>query len=241
MRQLSLFTSKTSPAHRARRINRTRIDRHPNPGAGLGRDLWNQQNEDEQELALFFLDIRNFTPLTARYQAFDIVHIVKKLFSAFQNIIRVHRGRIIETAGDGFYAAFGFDTDISQAVDHSVRAGMAILKTLEDLNERSFEPRLGQPIEVGIGIHAGKVATGNLHLGSKEHLVVMGYSVNIAARIQAMTKDLNNNFIVSSAVYELLGNNVTSRGPVSCQLKGVSEQVDLFPIGKNYNGALSLV
>ena len=80
-------------------------------------------------MALFFLDIRNFTPLVEKHQAIDVIHIVKKLFSRFQNIIRVHRGQIIETSGDGFYAAFGFDRGAKEAVNASVQAGMAILET----------------------------------------------------------------------------------------------------------------
>ena len=70
-----------------------------------------------------------------------MIHIVKKLFSRFQNIIRVHRGQIIETSGDGFYAAFGFDRGVQEAANAAVKAGMAILDTLENLNKQSFEKK----------------------------------------------------------------------------------------------------
>ncbi|MFZ6012064.1 MAG: adenylate/guanylate cyclase domain-containing protein [Bacteroidota bacterium] len=198
MQQLTLFSNTVSrrnhPHKRARKSSRE-------TPASARWDLWNQETESEKEMALFFLDIRNFTPLVEKHQAPDVIHIAKKLFSTFQNIIRIHRGRIIETSGDGFYAAFGLDRDVKDAVNAAVFAGMAILETLEDLNERSFEKNLGQRIEVGIGVHVGKVATGNLHLGAHDHFVVMGYAVNVASRLQAATKELNNNFIISSAVY----------------------------------------
>jgi adenylate cyclase len=197
-------------------------------------DLWTQETEAEKELALFFLDIRNFTPFAEKYQALDVIHIVKKIFSTFQNIIRIHHGRIIETSGDGFYAAFGFEGNVKEAVNSAVQAGMAILETLENLNTRSFEKNLHQRIDVGIGVHVGKVATGNLQLGSKDHFVVMGYPVNVASRLQTATKELNNNFIVSSAVFKLLKDSHLNSKPVKVNLKGVTDPCELHLIGRSY-------
>jgi adenylate cyclase len=232
MQQLSLFSN----THTLRRT----ANKQPRKKARLAQvsgarwDLWAQETEAEKELALFFLDIRNFTPLIEKYQASDVIHIVKKLFSTFQNIIRVHHGRIIETSGDGFYAAFGFDRDVKEAVNSAVNAGIAILETLEDLNTESFEKNLRQRIEVGIGVHVGKVATGTLPVGSKDHFVVMGYPVNIASRLQAATKDLNNNFIVSSAVFNVLKNPMPNSAAVKVNLKGVTSPCELHLIGKSY-------
>ena len=161
-------------------------------------DLWTQETEAEREMALFFLDIRNFTSLAEKHQAVDVIHIVKKIFATFQNIIRVYRGRIIETTGDGFYAAFGFDGNVREAVNAAVQAGIIILENLESLNMQSFEKNLQQRIDIGIGVHVGKVACDTLRVNAKDHVVVMGYPVNVASRLQAATKELNNNFIISA-------------------------------------------
>jgi adenylate cyclase len=156
------------------------------------------------------------------------------LFSTFQNIIRIHHGRIIETSGDGFYAAFGFDCDVREAVNASVKAGMTILKTLENLNKQSFEKNLHQRIDIGIGIHVGSVATGSLSIGSKDHLIVMGYPVNVASRLQAATKELNNNFLVSSGVFKQLDNLDTTPPCVTTYLKGVTTPLEIYLLGKAY-------
>jgi adenylate cyclase len=233
MQQLTLFnnTSSRTLRHAANKKMRKNA-RQVQPNTNW--ELWSQTNESEKELALFFLDIRNFTPLAEKHQAFDVIHIVKKLFSTFQNIIRIHHGRIIETSGDGFYAAFGFDCNVKQAVNESVKAGMTILKTLEDLNAQSFEKNLHQRIDVGIGIHVGYVATGNLNIGSKNHLIVMGYPVNVASRLQAATKELNNNFIVSSEVFKQLDDPSLHHESVTTYLKGVTTPCELYLLGKSY-------
>jgi adenylate cyclase len=231
MEQLALF-SQTTPSRKANRQKKSTILQSPSQW-----NLWTEQTDSEKEMALFFLDIRNFTPLVARHQAQDVVYIIKKLFSTFQNIIRNHHGRIIETTGDGFYAAFGFSSNVKEAVNEAVNSGMAILKILNKLNETSLESNLQQRIEVGIGVHVGKVATGSLQLGSKEHVVVMGYPVNVASRLQAATKDLNNNFIISSAAYRILENRSVDNRPIVTTLRGITEPCELHLIGNAYRVA----
>lgn len=233
MQQLTLFTNQTARRRRGRyhkADTRKAVARqHFTP------DLWSQADACEQEMALFFLDIRDFTPLAEKHHPVDVIHIVKKIFTSFQNIIRIHHGRIIETSGDGFYAAFGFNNDITTAINDAVRAGKSILDTLRKLNENSLEKNLQRCIEVGIGIHAGKVATGNLMLSSVEHPVVMGYAVNIASRIQSATKALNNNFIISATAYDKLEDPAPEGTRMTVILKGLTDPVNIVLIGKRYD------
>jgi adenylate cyclase len=233
MQQLTLFSTDISHSLR-NHTKKTRKKTSQHQRHGIHWDLWTQPTEPEKEMALFFLDIRNFTSLIEKRHAFDVIYLVKKLFSIFQTIIRIHHGQIIETSGDGFYAAFGMDRDASEAVNAAVQAGMAILETLENLNAQSLEKNLRQRIDVGIGLHVGSVAIDNLRLGSKDHVVVMGYAVNIASRIQAATKELNNNFIVSSAVFNLLRNPSPKYAVANVNLKGITERLELYLMGKPY-------
>lgn len=233
MQQLNLFTNtrpqRITPKRNLRKNNRL------NQATGVGWDLFTtQEPEEEKEMALFFLDIRNFTPFIQKHQPAEVIHIIRKLFSMFRTIIRINHGEIIETSGDGFYAAFGSGRGVTEAVNNAVRAGISILKNLEMLNEHSFEKSFQQKINVGIGVHVGKVATGNIHLGSKDHVIVMGYAVNIASRLQNATKELNNNFIVSDAVFNLLENPPVENLTTIVNLKGVTGPCHLHLIGKPY-------
>ena len=230
--QLKIFSGKVSkslavgPRKKIVKTNRAQ--------AIAGLDLWSQGSDGEKEMALLFLDIRNFTPLVEAYGAIDIIHIVKKLLVNFQQVIQAHHGRIIETTGDGFYAAFGFDRNIRHAANDAVESGLAILRNLDMLNATSFEKKLHRKIEAGIGIHAGKVGTGTIRLGDEDHLVVMGYPVNVASRLQTATKELNNNFIVSSTVFQLLNSQPPCPSVTDIRLKGLSESFQLHLMGSTY-------
>ena len=234
MQQLDLFgRDKHQDVHKRKNERSVKDPRLGQARAGVW-DLWSPQVDLEKEMALFFLDIRNFTSLAEKHQAINVIHIIKKLFSTFQHIIRVHHGRIIETSGDGFYAAFGFESGVTEAVNAAVESGKAIIKTLEQLNSLTFEKNLGQPIDVGIGVHVGMVATGNLYVDSKDHMVVMGYAVNVASRLQAATRELGNNFVVSADVFRMLKNPAVSNLPVKVNLKGLKNVIEVHLIGKAY-------
>src|SRR6187399_2297014 len=230
--QLKIFSGKVSKSlavgPRKKVVKTSRLQ------AIAGLDLWSQGSDGEKEMALLFLDIRNFTPLVEAYGAIDIIHIVKKLLVNFQQVIQAHHGRIIETTGDGFYAAFGFDRNIRNAANDAVESALAMLRNLDVLNHTSFEKKLHRKIEAGIGIHVGKVGTGTIRLGEEDHLVVMGYPVNVASRLQAATKELNNNFIVSSTVFQLLDSPPHCESVAGIRLKGLSESFQLHLMGSAY-------
>jgi len=104
---------------------------------------------------------------------------------------------------------------------------------LDTLNETYFIPHFEERIEGGIGVHTGKVVSGTVRVGSENHWVVMGYAVNIASRLQTATKELNNDFIVSSEIYDLL-NDAPVVKPQSIVLKGVANPLVVYSIGKPY-------
>lgn len=192
-----------------------------------------QQLGEEMEMALLFLDIRNFTNIVENHPAFDVIHIIRKLFSTFQSRIEDSEGKVVETTGDGLYAVFGYETRKKQSGQLAVKAAYSMLEDLETLNETYFIPHFQERIEVGIGIHIGKVISGTVRIGKEDHSVVMGYPVNIASRLQNATKELNNELIVSSEIYSLL-NDLATLEPKSIVVKGISSPLTVYLLGKPY-------
>jgi adenylate cyclase len=192
-----------------------------------------QQLGEEKIMALLFLDIRNFTHIMESHPAFDVIHIIRKLFSLFQSRIEYNNGNIVETTGDGLYAVFNCEEGKERNAQAAVRAAYDMLGDLETLNETYFNPYFEERIEAGIGIHIGKVVSGTVRIGSENHWIVMGYAVNIASRLQTATKELNNNLIVSSEIYDLLSDSPVLK-PKSIVLKGVTNPLEVYSIGKPY-------
>ncbi|WP_224994631.1 adenylate/guanylate cyclase domain-containing protein [Cesiribacter sp. SM1] len=190
---------------------------------------------EERELALFFLDIRNFTPFMTSHLPFDVMHILRRMFKIFKIAIEENNGgKILETGGDSLYAVFGIDRDLKTAIADAVAAGLEILNDVEVFNERYLTAFFNYRIDVGIGLHAGKVIFGNRGLGLSSNLAAMGPPVNVAARLQNATKQLNNSFVVSDQVFELLDSKPTEAPAATVQLKGISKEQKVRLLGKPY-------
>jgi len=189
---------------------------------------------DERQMALFFLDIRNFTPFLEQHLPFDVIHIIRRLNILFNEKIELHNGKILEYSGDGLYAVFGFDEEIKSAVNNAYNAGKEILSSLVMMNETYITKYFDHEIHIGIGLHAGKVIVGKTGVKENNPYTVMGIPVNIASRLESSTKELNNNFIVSDYVYRFLnGSNNAPKKQI--KLKGVSEPFDVRLVGEEYS------
>lgn len=198
----------------------------------LQEDLRNTGHE--QELALFFLDIRNFTPFMERYLPFDVIHVMRRLFGLFRRCIEHYHGQIIETAGDGFYAVFGFEAAIQEAANQAFAAAQSILSELKEFNHNYAEKHFFHHFQVGIGLHAGKVIVGNIGIGVNNNLTVMGLPVNVASRIQAATKTLNNSLVTSEQFYQLLDPKPPGE-QVETELKGLTDSYSLRLCGEPFH------
>ena len=188
---------------------------------------------EEKELALFFLDIRDFTPFMQSYLAFDVIHVIRRLFTLFRKSIELYAGRIIETSGDGLYAVFGFTCGIQQAANDAYRAGISILKELETFNEQYLERHFNHYFQVGIGVHVGPVIVGNIGIGVNNNLTVMGLPVNIASRLQGATKEVNNSFLMSHEAFLMLYEWPAAEQK-EIELKGVKENLKVHLLGNPY-------
>lgn len=197
-----------------------------------------QQNTvagEEKQLALMFLDIRNFTPFMEQRSPYDVIYVIRKLFALFNDSIQEAGGKIIETQGDSIYAVFGMDTEIKCAVQASVDASLAIFHDLEVFNATYAQPYFNLNFEIGIGLHQGEVLVGKYDIDYNDHITVMGLPVNIASRLQSKTKDLNNDLLISEDAYQLLDMPKAKIESRHIKLKGISEPVQVRLMGQPYN------
>ncbi|MBD1387346.1 adenylate/guanylate cyclase domain-containing protein [Mucilaginibacter rigui] len=195
--------------------------------------------DTEQELTVLFLDIRNFTRLMEVQSSQSVIQVVRRLFTAFNQIVKNFQGKVVEMAGDNLYAVFGLQTNVREAANNAYQAAKMMFKTVGLFNTAYAEPFYGGPLEIGVGINTGKVFVGEFALDGPPALSVMGLPVNIASRLQLKTKELNNDLLISENTYRLLDDEGVFEQQ-TVRLQGITQWQQVRLAGKPYNTGHSI-
>jgi adenylate cyclase len=153
----------------------------------------------ERYLVSMFVDMRGSTKLAENQLPFDTVFIVNRFLGAVSQAVIECGGQPNQFVGDGQLALFGLSTNPQTACRQALRAAAMIAANVDELN-RFLSHDLREPIRFGIGIHGGEVIIGDI--GYRDHMVftALGDAVNVAARLQDMTKSLACEAIISEEV-----------------------------------------
>jgi len=153
----------------------------------------------ERYLVNMFVDMRGSTKMAEKRLPFDTVFIVNRFLGAVSQAVLECGGMPNQFVGDGMLALFGLSTTRQQACRQALRAAAMIATNVDELN-RFLEHDLREPIRFGIGINGGEVIVGDI--GYRDHMVftALGDAVNVAARLQDMTKVLSCEAVVSDEV-----------------------------------------
>jgi adenylate cyclase len=154
---------------------------------------------EERHLVSLFVDMRGSTRLAEKLLPFDTVFVVNRFLAAVSQAVIECGGRPNQFVGDGVLALFGLAADDQTASRQALKAAAQIAANVDELNE-FLSHDLREPIRFGIGIHGGEVIVGDI--GYRDHMVftALGDAVNVAARLQDMTKSLGCETIISEEV-----------------------------------------
>ena len=130
---------------------------------------------------------------------YDVVFILNRYFAAMGSGIEQAGGRVDKFIGDGVMALFGVDVGIAEGSRQALRAVKRMAEQLEDLN-RMLAHDLPEPLRIGIGLHSGAVIVGEMGYGKATGLTAIGDAVNTASRLEAQTKELKAQLLVSERV-----------------------------------------
>lgn len=158
----------------------------------------------ERYLVSLFVDMRGSTQLAEKRLPFDTVFIVNRFLGAVSQAVIENGGQPNQFVGDGMLALFGLSAEPQTACRQALKAAGAIATHIDELNQL-LSHDLRQPIRFGIGIHGGEVIIGDI--GYRDHIVftALGDAVNVAARLQDMTKALACEAIVSEEIRRTAG------------------------------------
>jgi adenylate cyclase len=159
---------------------------------------------EERYLVSMFVDMRGSTRLAEHRLPFDTVFVVNRFLGAVSQAVIECGGQPNQFLGDGQLALFGLATNRQTACRQALKAAAMIAANVAQLNQ-FLEHDLREPIRFGIGIHCGEVIVGDI--GYRDHMVftALGDAVNVAARLQDMTKSLGCEAILSEEVCATAG------------------------------------
>ncbi|CCH57110.1 adenylate cyclase [Fibrisoma limi BUZ 3] len=177
------------------------------------------------QVAVMFLDIRDFTRYASRHTAEEVMDYQNTFFGIIIRIVEQYHGVVYQFLGDGCMITFGAPVETENPAEMAVQAGFAILDAIEQANAE----KLMVPTTLGIGIHVGDAVVGNIGTETRQQYSVTGSVVILAARIEQLNKECHTQFLVSREVFDSLSDPPeTARllGPTF--VKGVDEEIELY-------------
>ncbi|MGX7703533.1 adenylate/guanylate cyclase domain-containing protein [Methylobacterium sp. Gmos1] len=158
----------------------------------------------EREVAILFVDIRGFTPLSERKLPFDVVFILNHFFEAAGREIEAAGGWIGGYAGDGLLALFTHPDGIGPACRAAFTAAGRIDDAVAELNRR-LAGELPAALRMAMGLHAGPLVLGRLGYGASRGMSVIGPAVNLASRLESLAKAADVQLVASAEAAQRAG------------------------------------
>jgi adenylate cyclase len=189
----------------------------------------------ERYVVIMFVDMRGSSRLAERRLPFDTVFIINQFLNAVSSAVLSAGGEPNQVLGDGLLALFGMSGPPDVACRQAIAASAAIAARVEGLN-KALAHALVEPIRFGVGIHAGMTIAGAIGYERHAQFTVIGDPVNVAARLEALTKTLGCEVLMSEEVYvgagfgpdELPAHDVEARGrEASVKVRSVARAADL--------------
>lgn len=182
---------------------------------------------ENRELTVMFCDMRNFTRVSESLPPQELRALVNGFFSAMTLAIRERRGTLDKYIGDAIMAFWGAPVADAQHAAHAVQAALAMVQRLDGVNGALRQRGLPE-IGVGIGLNTGLVCVGDMGSDIRRSYTVMGDAVNLASRIEALTRHYGVDILVGESTAVAAGDALTFIEVDRVRVKGKEAAVTLF-------------
>jgi adenylate cyclase len=183
----------------------------------------------ELTISVMFVDVRNFTEHSSKHSPQEVVSALNVFFSNAVEIVESHGGMVNKFLGDGFMALFGVGAESDDHALRSVEAGQVMLCCLD---EATLELKQAgwSDLKIGIGINSGPAIVGSIGSPKRQEYTAIGDTVNIAARVEALTKSLGHLLLVTAATRQLLPDDLPLTDLPPQTVKGRDKPLHVYAV-----------
>lgn len=184
----------------------------------------------EREVTVLFADLRDFTARCAESEVQEVVRVLNLYFTEMVDVIEGrHDGMVNKFLGDGLMALFGVGDSNRKHADSALHAAVEMFSQLDILNAQ-FATMEQPPLKMGIGIHTGPAIVGSIGSSGRGDYTAIGSTVNLAARVEALTKTVGAPILLTAATHQQLTSADTIEAFPAQLVKGWSEPLAIYGI-----------
>jgi len=183
---------------------------------------------EEREASILMSDLRGFTAMAARLSPHEVIEILNLYLEAMVDVIGRHQGTINEIIGDAILVIFGAPVVCDDHAEKAVACGLAMQLAMTELNQR-LVAKGAVELEMGIGVHTGRVIVGNIGSLRRTKYAAVGNNVNLAGRIESFT--IGGQLLISEDTRGKIKAPLRIDGQCRVEPKGASRSLLLYEIG----------
>lgn len=187
-----------------------------------------QSENEKRRVAVLICDIRNFTSISEINKSENVVGFLNGYFTKMVDVIKKYGGSIDKFMGDAIMAVFGAPISYVDNADRCLKAALEMISILPEIDCSFLNFPEGIKFDIGIGIHYGEVIVGNIGCKDKSDYTVIGDSVNLASRLEGLTKKYGAKIIVSEGLKKELKDSFNLLQVDTVKVKGKTLGVQIY-------------
>jgi adenylate cyclase len=186
-----------------------------------------QQATETRTATILFADLKGFTTLSEQYPAREIGRILNVFLEEMTSAIMDNKGMVDKYIGDAIMGVFGVPVAADNHAAQATLAALEMQKRLKKVNQ-TLSGENKPSLSIGVGIHTGEVIAGAIGSSRRMDYTVIGDTVNVASRIESLTREYPVDILLSSQTRDLAEGAIALEEVATTQVKGRQQKVTLF-------------